>query len=68
MKIIKVGEKGGEITRELISSFGNRIYQNDEIRKVLVRVFFKDGSELGFNRDEEEDEFEELFRAEKEKE
>ena len=48
---------GSKVSRELITKFGESIYQNDEIRAISVKVEFKDGSAISFSRDEDEDDF-----------
>ncbi|MBS3075148.1 hypothetical protein J4429_01685 [Candidatus Pacearchaeota archaeon] len=41
------------LDRELISKFGNAVFQCPEAISVIMRVDFKDGSSVGFQRDKE---------------
>jgi len=61
MKIIRVEKKESKISREIISRFGNSVYHNPEVKAVFIKVNFKNGSSIGFRKDEEEDGFEEIF-------
>ena len=65
MKVMKISQNHGRITREVISNFGQSLYKYDEVKTVLIKVKFKDGCEIGFKRDEEEDELEEFFKEKK---
>ena len=65
MKVMKISQNHGRITRELVSNFGQSLYKYDEVRTVLIKVKFKDGCEIGFKSDEEEDELEEFFKEKK---
>jgi hypothetical protein len=62
MKIYKIQKGDSKVTRKLISKFGESIYHYPEVKSVFIKVNFKDGSTLGFKRDEEEDTFDELLR------
>jgi hypothetical protein len=62
MKIYKIQKGDSKVTRKLISKFGESIYHYPEVKSVFIRVNFKDGSTIGFKRDEEEDTFDELIR------
>lgn len=64
MKIVKFEKGESKVTRKLISKFGESIYQCPEVRSIFIRVKFKDGSNLGFRRDEDEDNFDEIVRKE----
>ncbi len=55
MKIAKIHTKSSPITRELIANCGEALYQTPEVASVLIKVFFKDGSTIGFKRNIEED-------------
>jgi hypothetical protein len=62
MKIYKLDKaKNSKVTRKLIANFGETIYDCPEIRSVFIRVSFKDGSNIGFRRDEDEDDFQDFF-------
>lgn len=61
MKIIKIEKGDSKVTRKLITKFGESVYHDDNIRGVMIKVFFKDGSSIGFRRDEDEDTLEEIF-------
>jgi len=68
MKIVKFQKeeiKKTKIKREYISHMGERIYQDPEVRAVSIKIEFKDGSQLGFYRDEDEDAFEKLIEGDK---
>lgn len=41
------------LDRELISRFGNAVFQCPETVSIIMRVDFKDGSSVGFQRDKE---------------
>ncbi|MDP2925099.1 MAG: hypothetical protein Q8N99_01880 [Nanoarchaeota archaeon] len=67
MKIFKVEKtRKSKVTRKIIANFGEAIYQCPEIRSVQLKVYFKDGSSLGFNRDEDEDDFKSFFEGSEE--
>lgn len=53
--------KNSKVDRKIISNFGEAVYQCPEIRSVFIKVNFKDGSNIGFRRDEDEDEFQDFF-------
>ena len=55
-KIVRMAEeKKKVVSRELIQKFGNAIYRDPAVESVFIKVYFKDGSLIGFKRDEEED-------------
>ena len=58
MKVFKINKEKGKITRELISAMGHRIYQHEDIKGIKIKAIFKDGSEIGFFKDENKDDFE----------
>ena len=60
MKIVKLKKDGGssKISRKLVSSFGENIYHSPDIQAVSIKVEFKDGSTIGFYRDESLDKWE----------
>jgi len=64
MKILKVSDGKTKVKREVISKFGESIYHCEEVKSVVVRVEFKDGSSIGFERDEDDDEVEHLMSEE----
>ena len=62
MKIYKFDKtKNSTVDRKIISKFGEAIYSCPEIRSVFIKVSFKDGSSIGFKRDEDEDDFQDFF-------
>ena len=62
MKIYKVDKnKNSKVDRKVISNFGEALYRCPEIRSVFIKVNFKDGSNIGFRRDEDEDDFQDFF-------
>mgnify|MGYP000327270957 CR=1 FL=1 len=65
MKVVKF-QKGedSKVTRKIISKFGESIYHYPEVKSVFIKVCFKDGSNIGFRRDEEEDTFNEIMKEE----
>jgi hypothetical protein len=64
MKIFKVEKtKKSKVTRKIVTNFGEAIYQCPEIRSVVIKVNFKDGSSIAFNRDEDEDDFKSFFEG-----
>ena len=52
------------ISMSLDGKFGEAIYHCPEVSSVFIKINFKDGSSIGFRRDEGEDDFERLFVAE----
>jgi hypothetical protein len=62
MKVYKFDKtKNSKVDRKIVSSFGEAIYSCPEIRSVFIKVNFKDGSSIGFKRDEDEDDFQDFF-------
>jgi len=62
MKIYKFDKtKNSKVDRKIISNFGEAVYGCPEIRSVFIKVNFKDGSSIGFKRDEDEDDFQDFF-------
>jgi hypothetical protein len=62
MKIFKFDKtKNSKIDRKIVTSFGEAVYSCPEIRSVFIKVLFKDGSNIGFKRDEDEDDFQDFF-------
>jgi len=68
MKIAKISKEDTKVSRKLIAKFGESIYHCNEVESVFIKVNFKDGSSIGFKRDEGEDDFERLFIADEEEE
>lgn len=65
MKTLKFkSDRRGIVTRELISTFGETLYQSPEVNGILIRVSFKDGSCLSFKRREIEDKMNNIFEEE----
>ena len=58
MKVVKIKEGESKISRKHISKFGETIYYNPDVKSVFIKVCFKDGSSISFDRDEDEDELE----------
>ena len=68
MKIYKFDKsKNSKVDRKIISRFGEAIYSCTEIKSVFIKVNFKDGSSIGFRRDEDEDDFQDFFEKLEEK-
>jgi len=44
------------IDQKMIARIGSAIYGNERVKDVIIKVGFKDGSVVAFQRDEEEDE------------
>ena len=62
MKIYKFDKtKNSKISRKIISNFGEAVYSCPEINSVFIKVNFKDGTSIGFKRDEEEDDVQDFF-------
>jgi len=55
MKIVKIEEKSSSVNRKIVSNFGKTIYQCPEVKAVFIKVAFKDGSSIGFSKDEDDD-------------
>jgi len=66
MKIVKVSEGKSKVKRETISKFGESIYHCDDVSEVFIKVKFKDGSSIGFERSEDDDDVEMLMGGEEE--
>jgi hypothetical protein len=62
MKTLKLNEKTSKIDREAIAKIGKAIYQFQDIEFVFIKVKFKDGSSIGFKREELDDEVENMMR------
>ena len=60
MKVVKIKEGESKINRKHISKFGETIYYNQDVKSVFIKVCFKDGSSISFDRDEDEDEWESM--------
>ena len=60
MKILKTNTKNSKIDRKLITGFGQTVYHASDVKSVFIRVEFNDGSSISYNRDQDDDEFEEL--------
>ena len=60
MKNINLNLQEDNIDKKFISKLGRFIYRSPNVDSVLIRIHFKDGSHLGFARDEDEDDFERL--------
>jgi len=68
MKVYKFDKtKNSKVDRKIVSSFGEAVYGCPEIRSVFIKVNFKDGSNIGFKRDEDEDDFQDFFEKLEEK-
>lgn len=62
MKIYKFNKnKNSKISRKIVSNFGEAVYSCPEIKSVFIKINFKDGTSIGFKRDEEEDDVQEFF-------
>lgn len=61
MKLVKFQKEDTKISRKIVSQFGESIYNCPEVKSVFIKISFKDGSTIGFKRDEEEDEIKELI-------
>ena len=64
MKRVEIDNVSSKVTREFIAKMGHKIYQDSGVDGVLIKVSFKDGSAIGFRKDEYEDDFENLFEEE----
>ncbi len=64
MKIFKLNKTQNQVTRTLISKIGHQIYQCEDVKEISLQVIFKDGSNIGFNRSEDEDDFDALIKEE----
>jgi len=64
MKIIKLkeGDVESKVSVGLISKFGQALYSCPEVKAVILRVDFKDGSTICFERDEDDDDLERITR------
>lgn len=52
-----------KIDQKIISLIGQSIYAQDDVKEVVVKVGFKDGTAVIYTRDEEDDEFEEFKKS-----
>ena len=65
MKIVNVEHKESSwINKDVISSFGQKIYQCPEVDAVFIQVSFKDGSNIGFRKEDTDDETKVGFKDE----
>lgn len=64
MKVIKLGKSDLKIDRKVIRTFGETVYGLDDVDSVSIKVNFKDGSTLGFNRRERQDNFDRAMEEE----
>jgi hypothetical protein len=64
MKIVKLQKGDSKVSRKIISKFGESVYHYPDVKSVFIKINFKDGSNIGFKRDEEEDTFDEIVREE----
>jgi len=62
MKVIDLKRGRTKIQREHIQKFGEAIYSDPEVRHISIKVSFKDGSHMGFYRDEDEEVIEKLLK------
>jgi len=62
MKIIKIEKFDSKVSRKLVSNFGKSIYSYPEVKSVFIKIKFKDGSSIGFSKDEDEDSFDEFLK------
>lgn len=67
IKKIKIQEQS-KIDRKIISNLGNSIYNCLDVSLVQIKIKFRDGSNIGFFRSEEDDTVEELLGKVTEKE
>lgn len=65
MKIVKLEKEDSKISRKVISQFGENVYSCPDVKSVLIKINFKDGSTLGFRRDEYEDEIKDIIERTK---
>jgi len=66
MKIVKLQKEDSKISRKMISQFGETVYGCPDVKSVLIKINFKDGSTVGFRRDEDEDEIKDMITRAKE--
>ncbi len=66
MKIVKFQKEDSKISRKVISQFGESVYSCQDVKSVLIKINFKDGSTIGFRRDEEEDDIKDMIERAKE--
>jgi len=66
MKTVKLEKEEFKISRKLISQFGESVYSCPEVKTVSIRINFKDGSTIGFKRDEDEDDIKDMIERAKE--
>jgi len=64
MKIVKIDDAKTKVKREMISKFGESIYHSDGVDEVFIKVKFKDGSSIGYERCEDDDDVEMLMGGE----
>ena len=55
MKTINISKNEGSLERKTILRIGEALYQMEDVCAVEIRVDFKDGSKVVFEKDEEED-------------
>ena len=61
-KIVRVKEeKKRGISRILVQRFGESVYRSEGVKSIIINIRFQDGSNIGFKRDEGEDDCECFF-------
>ncbi len=68
MKIIKLNKSEQKIDRQLITSFGDAIYNKDGVESIEIKINFKDGSNIGYKRHEIKDRIDKEMEEEDEEE
>ncbi|MBS3088629.1 hypothetical protein J4402_02505 [Candidatus Pacearchaeota archaeon] len=66
MKTLKLQKEKISVNRELIKKFGEAVYFCPEVESVNIEIKFKDGSNIGFNREEMEDRFHKIVEEDEE--
>jgi hypothetical protein len=68
MKTLKFPKQDSKIDRNLITKFGEKIYSFDEVDAISIKVSFKDGSAISYQRAEVDDKIERIIEKDEKEE
>lgn len=61
MKILDLKKEKATITREVVSKVGETMYHSPDVTSIEIAIKFKDGSSIGFKREESDDDFKRIM-------
>jgi len=56
MKTVRFGRVEKRIIRENIARLGETVYHSSDVKSVMINIEFEDGSSIGFHREEDDEE------------